>query len=170
MNIKSYKVILKDGKSYPHLFYSVKDALKTVGATKIQKLQEVIEKVEVSETSIDRKAVAVIARRDNKEVDISDTTFQAATYNRPLLTKVFEGMTLLEVGEDVVLESKINSMGVFNNSLQSKYEPDISDGKEYQWVIYHIKGHKLTVEEARKKYKELETTTLKEGMVTYIRK
>lgn len=165
MTIKKYKVITKDGKSHPTLFDTVSEAIKTVGAGKILKVEERSIKEEVSESSIDKKNVIVIART-NKELQISNTTNHAATLNRPVLTKVFDGMTVLELGEDKVLESKVNTIGTFEKNRHKDWD----DGKDYQWVLYHYKGNILTLEEAFAKYKDLDKFPTKEGAITYFNK
>jgi hypothetical protein len=68
MFIKKYKVVTKDGKNAPQLFDSIKDALKTVGASKIKKLEEVNYEEEISDTSIDKRNFVLISRKTNEEV------------------------------------------------------------------------------------------------------
>ena len=116
---------------------------------------------------IDKKNAIVIARKTDEELEKSNTTGESAVYNRPTLTKVFDGMTVLEVGKDKVLESTLKAIGTFNKDIHKGYD---TFEKDYQWVLYHFKGSFLTIEQATEKYKELETTTLKEGTITYMSK
>jgi hypothetical protein len=167
MYIKKYKVITKEGKVNSKLFETVKDAIKEVGSSKIQKIEEVNVKEEVSETLIDRKNAVVIARKNNQEIEASLSSGHSPTLTRPALTKVFEGMTVLELGEDKVLESSISAIGRFERNTNKDWK---FDDMEYEWVIYHTRGKVLTIEEARAKYKELDKLTTKEGSITYFSK
>lgn len=166
MIIKKYKVITKEGKSHPTLFDTISDAVKTVGAAKIKKIEERDFKEEVSEISIDRKNVIVIGRT-NKDLERSQLKREAVVFNRPVLTKVFEGMTVLELGDDKVLESKLYSIGTFDKKIHKDWD---SDGKEYQWVLYHLNAKTLTLEDAFAKYKDLEKHIAKDGTITYMSK
>ena len=167
MKIKKFKVIKKDGKAYPQLFDTIKDALREIGSSNITKLEEVFYDEQVSEITIDKKNVVVIARKKNEELEKSQKTGTAPVYNRPVLTKVYEGMTILELGEDKVLESKLVSIGTFNKDIHKGY--DLTE-KEYGWVLSHLSGVYLTVEEATKKYRELENLTTKENTIIYMSK
>jgi hypothetical protein len=167
MYIKKYKVITKDGRTNSQLFETVKDALKEISASKIQKIEEVSVSEEVSETLIDRKNVVVIARKTNAEIDASNKSGHSLTFTRPALTKVFEGMTVLELGEDKILESSLSAIGRFEKNMHKDWN---ADDRGYEWVLYHKKGKTLTIEEARAKYKDLDKLVAKEGVITYLNK
>ena len=70
-----------------------------------------------------------------------------------LETKVFERMTLLELGETKVLESTLSAIGRYEDNLNKEWK---TDSKEYEWVLYHTKGNSLTMEAAIAKYKDLD--------------
>lgn len=164
MIIKKYKVIQKDGKSAPHLFESVSDALRTISATKIKKIEEVNYEEEVSETTIDKKNFILISRKTDKEIEHSNNSGYAATYSRPALTKVFKSMPVLEVGETLVLESKISAIGRYDNvSIKNWGE----DNKEWEWAVYHLKGNILTIDEAKKKYGDFDKALGRDGTIVY---
>lgn len=167
MYIKKYKVITKEGKANSQLFETVKEAIKQIGAAKIQKIEEVSVKEEVSDTLIDRKNIAIIARKNNQEIEASLSSGHSPTFTRPALTKVFEGMTVLELGEDKVLESSLSAIGRFERNMNKDWK---FDDKEYEWVIYHNRGKVLTIEEARAKYRDLDKLVAKEGVITYLNK
>ena len=167
MIIKKYTVELKDGKSHPHTFETVKDALREIGVSRIGKIEEINREEEVSETLIDKRNVAVIARRTDAEIEVSHKSGHAPTFTRPALTKVFERMTVLELGETKVLESNLSAIGRYENNLNKEWA---TNAKEYEWVLYHTKGKVLTIEEANAKYKELEKLSPKEGNLTYMSK
>jgi D-alanyl-D-alanine carboxypeptidase len=167
MFIKKYKVITKEGKAHSQLFETVKDALKEIGVSKIGKIEELSVKEEVSDTLIDRKNVAIIARRTDAEIEASDKSGHSPTFTRPALTKVFEGMTLLELGEDKVLESSLSAFGRFESNMNKDWK---DNDRGYEWVLYHRKGKVLTIEQARAKYKDLDKLTTKEGALTYLNK
>jgi len=168
MYIKKYKVITKDGKAVSQLFETIKDALHHVGTDKVQKIEELNLEEEMKDTLVDRRNLIIIARKSNTELEFSDKTNQSLTYSRPMLTKVFNGMTILEVGEDKVLESNLSVIGRYDRGIQRVWE--VGDEKDWEWVLYHKKGKFLTVEEATSKYGDLDKAMGKIGTISYINK
>ena len=148
MFIKKYKVITKEGKAHSQLFETVKDALKEIGVSKIGKIEELSVKEEVSDTLIDRKNVAIIARRTDAEIEASDKSGHSPTFTRPALTKVFEGMTLLELGEDKVLESSLSAFGRFESNMNKDWKEEYG-GDVQLWDSKFTKPVKKTTEKKR---------------------
>ena len=168
MYIKKYKVIEKrDGKVNSQLFESIKDAVKVVGAANIQKLEEVNYEEEVSESSLDKKLMVVVARKSNDELTISEKSGYTATVSRPMLTKVFNGMTILEVGEDKILESSLSMIGRYDKNAHKVWN---SDAREWEWIMYHKKGKTLSLVEAKTKYGDLERLVGRDGAISYVSK
>lgn len=164
MIIKKYKVIQKDGKSAPHLFESVSDAVRTISATKIKKIEEVNYEEEVAENSIDKRNFVLISRKTDKEIEHSNNSGYAATYSRPALTKAFKGMYVLEVGETKVLESKLSGIGRYDNTSMKNWG---EDNKEWEWAIYHLKGNILTIDDAKAKYGDFDKALGRDGVIVY---
>lgn len=167
MLIKKYRIISKDGKVNPQLFESIKDGLKTVGAKNISKIEEVSYEEETAESSIDKKLLIVIPRKNNNEINVSNASGQSATLNRPALTKVFSGMTILEIGDDKVLESTLYMIGRYDANAHKTWK---DDDKDWEWVLYHKKGKILTFEEMKNKFGEFDKIDGKCGNITYVSK
>jgi hypothetical protein len=69
---KLYKVQLKDGKTVPTLYQSVGDAIKAHGASKIDKIHEVIAKKDASqEVAKSKDLVLVLSSRDDNDLELS---------------------------------------------------------------------------------------------------
>jgi hypothetical protein len=168
MHIKKYKVITKDGKAIGQLFDTIKDALNHVGTSSVQKIEELNLEEDTNDSLIDKRNIILISRKSNEELESSDKTNQSLTYSRPMLTKVFNGMIVLEVGEDKILESSLSVMGRFDSGIQRVWKNDTD--KPWEWVLYHKKGKYLTPEEATAKYGDIDSYLGKEGVIVYMPK
>jgi len=164
MLVKKYRLITKDDRVFPQLFDNVKDAIASAGTAGIKKLEEVNFDDEESEGVVDPKTYVIISRENNAEVINSDKTGYAVSVNRPVLTRVFQNMPVLEVGEDMVLESKLSVIGRYDKRLHKAWD---GSGKDWGWVLYHPKGKMLTIEEAKAKYGDFDSHLGKDGSVTY---
>lgn len=164
MLVKKYKLILKNGKAFPKLFDTVKDAIASAGTEGILKLEEVNHKEDVSDEKIDTRIFAIVSRETNAEVVKSDSSGYAVTVNRPALTRVYQNMPLIEVGEDFVVESTLTTIGRYDRRLHKVWD---GDGKDWEWVLYHTRGKKLTIDEAKKKYGNFDEQLGRDGAISY---
>jgi hypothetical protein len=155
MENKLYKVQLKDGKTIQTLYQSVGDAVKAHGASKIDKIHEVIAKKDANQDVAKSKdLVLVLSSRNDDDLDLSMNCGYAVTYNCPSYRKIFKGMKYLEVSENYVLEGEIIKLNKFDMKVHQDWAaiiPKHSD-KIWKWAIFHTKSVMISRADAETKY------------------
>ena len=152
MKLKKFKVILKNGMSYPELFSTIGEAVKKIGIKGIGKFIEVEDPdTKNKPTLLKGDEMLVISKRSNEDLEKSLECGYTVTYNKPNLDKVYRGMTVLETSEDKVLIGKFKDLTNWDPSVHKDYiPPGYRPDKDWEWAIFNTDAQIVDREELEK--------------------
>jgi hypothetical protein len=159
MDKRQFRVKLKNGNEPLKYFDSPKEAKKMYGS-EILKYIEIVACDEKPMAKKRRENIAVVmVSKTNNEILLSETQGYRATPNRPNEKKIHKGMIYLEIGENIVLESRFIGYEKYDEILHHQWRGVKPPNKKtWKYVVKHEKSKILTMEEGIEKYGKIKKT------------
>lgn len=153
MEKRQFRVELKNGNQPLKFFNSPKEA-KDVYGSEILKYIEIItpEEKPSKKKKMENLALVMIPKSDS-EILLSEKYGYTSTPHRPNEKKVYKGMIYLEIGDTIILESKVTGYEKYDSILHHQWRGITPPaGKTWKYVIHHENSHILTLDEGFEKY------------------
>lgn len=168
MKVKMFKAHLKEGSTVLELFETPSEIIKKFGASNILKIEEVYKTNTKVEENASKKTILEISARSYDDLTLSKECGYAVTYNKPSLTKIYEGMTYIETSDEYVLVADFLRIEKYDKLIHHHWKgPGYRPNKTWKWALYHRNPKIISREDAEKQFGKLSGV---QGGIGYVTK